>query len=180
MQQGTNTEAQEKARGRQKYLHEGREIYEWEQTLEEVNIYIKPPPYVLEKNREEVRKQLKPGQELPKLEVKIKSNHVTIGVKGNPPFIDQDLSKMCAADESFWMIEDEELHIQLQKVYKGEVWPCVFKGHDNLDPFVQEEVQKKLMLERFQQENPGFDFSQAQFNGTAPDPRTFMGGLKHN
>jgi hypothetical protein len=30
------------------------------------------------------------------------------------------------------------------------------------------------MLERFQEENPGFDFSQAQFSGNAPDPKTFM------
>ena len=40
------------------------------------------------------------------------------------------------------------------------------------------ETQKKLMLERFQAEHPGFDFSNAEFNGAAPDPRTFMGGMK--
>lgn len=27
-------------------------------------------------------------------------------------------------------------------------------------------------------QNPGFDFSQAQFNGGCPDPRTFMGGIR--
>lgn len=27
-------------------------------------------------------------------------------------------------------------------------------------------------------QNPGFDFSQAQFSGNCPDPRTFMGGIK--
>jgi hypothetical protein len=33
------------------------------------------------------------------------------------------------------------------------------------------------MLERFQAENPGFDFSDASFNGqTVPDASTFMGG----
>ncbi|GAU24629.1 hypothetical protein TSUD_289920 [Trifolium subterraneum] len=26
--------------------------------------------------------------------------------------------------------------------------------------------------------NPGFDFSQAQFSGNCPDPRTFMGGIR--
>jgi hypothetical protein len=40
--------------------------------------------------------------------------------------------------------------------------------------FVQ--VQKRILLERFQEENPGFDFSGAEVNGTVPDPRTFMGG----
>ena len=34
-----------------------------------------------------------------------------------------------------------------------------------------------MMLERFQVENPGFDFSQADFNGQVPDPKNFMGGL---
>jgi len=28
--------------------------------------------------------------------------------------------------------------------------------------------------------NPGFDFSGAEFNGMAPDPRNFMGGIKYN
>ena len=35
------------------------------------------------------------------------------------------------------------------------------------------------MLERFQEENPGFDFSNAQFNGQAPNPRDFMGGVNY-
>ncbi|CAN0027242.1 unnamed protein product [Heterosigma akashiwo] len=36
-----------------------------------------------------------------------------------------------------------------------------------------------MMLERFQEENPGFDFSGAEFNGMVPDPREFMGGVKY-
>jgi hypothetical protein len=48
-----------------------------------------------------------------------------------------------------------------------------------LNPLEQEEIRKKMMLERFQEENPGFDFSSAEFNGGAPDPRTFMGGVKY-
>jgi hypothetical protein len=35
------------------------------------------------------------------------------------------------------------------------------------------------LLERFQQENPGFDFSQATMNGQVPDARTFMGGISY-
>ena len=30
----------ERARGRQQFLHEGHLIYEWDQTIDEVNIYI--------------------------------------------------------------------------------------------------------------------------------------------
>ena len=29
-------------------------------------------------------------------------------------------------------------------------------------------------------QNPGFDFSGAQMNGTAPDAREFMGGVKYS
>lgn len=48
-----------------------------------------------------------------------------------------------------------------------------------MDALTNEEVKKKLMLERFQEENPGFDFSNAEFNGAAPDPQSFMGGVKY-
>lgn len=75
------------------------------------------------------------------------------------------------SSQSFWMIEDDELHIQLQKMYKAEVWSQVCKGHGGLDAFTKNEVQKKVMLERFQEENPGFDFSGAEFNGMVPNPR---------
>jgi len=32
----------------------------------------------------------------------------------------------------------------------------------------------------FLMQNPGFDFSQAQFTGNCPDPRTFMGGIRND
>jgi hypothetical protein len=32
------------------------------------------------------------------------------------------------------LLEDEELHIYLQKAYKGEVWQAVFKNHAKIDP----------------------------------------------
>jgi hypothetical protein len=39
-------------------------------------------------------------------------------------------------------------------------------------------MQKKMLLERFQEEHGGFDFSDAQINGMVPDPQKFMGGIK--
>jgi hypothetical protein len=41
----------------------------------------------------------------------------------------------------------------------------------------QQQEQQRMMLERFQKEHPGFDFSGATFSGEAPNPRTFMGGM---
>ena len=48
-----------------------------------------------------------------------------------------------------------------------------------MDPMQEEATKQQMMLERFQEENPGFDFSNAEFNGAAPNPRTFMGGIKY-
>ena len=90
------------------------------------------------------------------------------------------MSKICDSDESYWFIEDEELHIILQKAFKGELWPSVFQGHNKVDPLTEQEISKKLLLERFQEEHPGFDFSGAQMNGMVPNAREFMGGIKHS
>ena len=35
-------------------------------------------------------------------------------------------------------------------------------------------------MERFGEENPGFNFSKAEFNGKVPMARDFMGGVKYN
>ncbi|KAG6490274.1 hypothetical protein ZIOFF_051563 [Zingiber officinale] len=74
-------------------------------------------------------------------------------------------------------IEDEVMHVTLQKRDKGKTWSSPILGQGLLDPYAADLEQKRLMLQRFQEENPGFDFSQAQFSGTCPDPRSFMGGI---
>lgn len=172
-------ELAEKARGRQPFVYNGQTIYEWEQTLDEVHLYMKPPKWALPSHQKEMAHLLKPGEKFPKIEVKITPAHLTVGVSGNPPFIDEDLGGVCIVKESMWMIEDDELHIELQKSFKAEIWESALKGHAKMDVLTKTEVQKKIMLERFQEENPGFDFSGASFNGNVPDPRTFMGGLKY-
>lgn len=84
-----------------------------------------------------------------------------------------------------WMLDEGELIINLQKMNKAEAWDCALKGRagqhaaSSIDPVTKEELKKQLMRERFQEEHPGFDFSQADFNGTVPDARDFMGGVKH-
>jgi len=152
-----------KARGRQAFQFQGRTVYEWEQELDEVHIYIQPPPGIT--------KDL--------LDIKIKPKHVEVGMKGNPPFLNEAPFSLVDVDASFWMIEDGELHLVLGKARKGETWHSALTGHGKLDMFTEQEVQKKIMLERFQEENPGFDFSNAQFNGNCPDARDFMGGVKY-
>ena len=53
------------------YEHAGRKIYEWDQSLQDINMYVETPPGVRAKH----------------LDVKITPSQLTIGLKGNPPFI---------------------------------------------------------------------------------------------
>lgn len=57
---------------RYKYIHEGRTIYEWDQTLSEVNIYIEVPA----------------GVKAKQLFVDISSTHISLGIRPNPPYLD--------------------------------------------------------------------------------------------
>ena len=82
------------------------------------------------------------------------------------------------AKECIWEMDNGEITVTLIKAIKAETWLCVFKNHSKINALDQQEMQKKLLLERFQEEHGGFDFSDAQINGNVPDPRTFMGGIK--
>ncbi|CAE7801676.1 Nudcd2 [Symbiodinium sp. KB8] len=138
-------------------------------------MYIQPPP----------------GTPSKAIECIIRPESMRLGLKGNPPFLSAEFSSVVVASESFWMIcehrvpgpdavgccADGLLTVNLQKARKGETWAAVFKGHAQLDELSVGEERKALMLERFQAEHAGFDFSGAEFSGAAPDPQTFMGGV---
>eukprot|EP01039_Chlorochromonas_danica_P003797 gene3797-4147_t len=151
--------------GRLRFEYEGRTVYEWEQSLTEVNIFIDLPPQVTKKM----------------LDISISPNHLRVGMKGQSPYIDEDTGGGVIVGESMWLIDDGEVNINLQKMNKAEAWDCALRGRagSTLDSYTKEEVRKKILLERFQEEHPGFDFSGAEFNGQVPDAREFMGGVKH-
>ncbi|KAG6511275.1 hypothetical protein ZIOFF_029334 [Zingiber officinale] len=120
---------------RHSFVNGGQKVFEWDQTLEEVDMYIDLPP--------KVPKKL--------FYCKIQSEHLEVGIKGNPSY--------------------------LNKRDKGNTWSSPVLGQGLLDSYAADLEQKRLMLQRFQEENLGFEFSQAQFSGTCPDPRTFMVGI---
>lgn len=171
------------------YLHMGAAaVYEWEQSLQEVILYVPAPDFLLQNPKSIV--------------CTIVSNHLQLGQRGQQVseqqhqqyFLDEDTWQTVNVKESTWCIEDNCIVIYLQKANKGIVWEAALKGRQQLDdtnnesltPFATlnptqlQNVQQQLMLERFQEENPGMDFRDAKFNGSAPDPRTFMGGVQHN
>ena len=170
------------------------------QSLEEVNIYIKPPE----------------GVPARAMDIKITVKHVKIGLKGNPPFLDvgavsrrrgvvASLTWTCchppppfAAGGPLFrsyrrrkLLDDGRRRAALEPTEDAQsrgvarrvcgprrrtscapvvLWCCrtpltyVACYGLQLDPAEQQEAQKKVMLERFQEEHPGFDFSGAEFN----------------
>ncbi|KAL7452064.1 hypothetical protein ACHAWC_004483 [Mediolabrus comicus] len=151
------------------FEYSGQKVYEWEQSLEEVTIYIDAPPNLPKDNA---------GQYVV---VNILPAGLQVGLRGSDRyFIDERTFDKVKVKESSWYIDDGVIIIVLAKVFRGQTWEGVLRGHESIDPLTKQEMQRTMMLERFQEENPGFDFRDAKFNGEVPDPRTFMGGVGYN
>ena len=110
------------------------------------------------------------------LQITIQPRYLCVRLLDSEPHLDNQFWSVVNADESTWYIDGKELRIECTKSKKGETWKAVFVGHGELNPFAQEEIRKQMMLERFQEEHRQFDFSNAEFTGNAPDPRTFLNG----
>lgn len=52
----------------------------------------------------------------------------------------------------FDLAEDDIMHITLQKREKGQTWASPILGQGQLDPYATDLEQKRLMLQRFQEE----------------------------
>ncbi|CAD6212018.1 unnamed protein product [Miscanthus lutarioriparius] len=73
---------------RHTFVHNGQKVFEWDQTLEEVNMYIELPKGVPTKL----------------FRCTIKASHVEVGICGNPPYLNHDLTHPVKTDSSFWTI----------------------------------------------------------------------------
>jgi CS domain len=159
------------------FEHNQQAIYEWEQKLSEVILYVPAPPITHDE----------------RIVCHISANHLQLGLDGADRFfLDEDTYSKVDMNESTWCIEDDDhdnnqsrklIVIYFQKAAKGMVWLSALTSarfDAQLNPVDQQEVQQRLLLERWQEENPGMDFRDAKFNGSAPDPRTFMGGVSYD
>jgi CS domain len=164
------------------FQYNGSTVYDFEQSLSEVILYIAAPPQN-------------------PVVCNISPNHVQLGLKGGSQFfLDEDTFATVDTADSTWCYEDEDefddsadndhhpgrnkrIVIYLQKSAKGLVWPCALlskHGNATLNPSSLQLVQKQIMIDRWQEEHPGMDFRDAEFNGNVPDPRTFMGGVRYS
>lgn len=48
--------------------------------------------------------------------------------------------------------EDDIMHVTLQKREKGQTWSSPIQGQGQLDPYTTDQEQRRLMLQRFQEE----------------------------
>jgi hypothetical protein len=71
--------------------------------------------------------------------------------------------------------------VTLCKAKLHETWGALLAGEEEAEStplpaptLAVEEMKKRMMLEKFQAEQPGFDFSGAEFTGRVPeDPNSF-------
>lgn len=161
------------------FEYNGAIIYEWEQSLSDVILYVPAPPPRLFPNA--------------RIHCEIAPHHLRLGLHGETRlFLDMPTFAAVDTAASTWCLEDKDdknddtntkvIVVYLTKTAKGLLWSAPLTGThcgEGLDAVSQQTVQKELMLERWQEENPGMDFRGAAFNGSVPDPRTYMGGINY-
>ena len=124
---------------------------QWAQTIEEVFVEVKVPE----------------GTRSRDVKCDIKAQYMSLSVH-NKEIIKGPLYLKVLSDESVWTLEDKKIiRIVLVKSDRSAAscWKLLLQDQYNSDAFTFNEMEKKLTLERFQRENPGFDFSGAEISG---------------
>ncbi|CAN6452551.1 unnamed protein product [Victoria cruziana] len=105
------------------------ESYSWTQTLSEVTVNVPVPR----------------GTKSRFVVCEIKRSHLKVGLKGQPPIIDEDLYMPVKVDDCFWSIEDEKaISILLTKHNGMEWWKSLTKGGPEIDTQKVEPENSKL------------------------------------
>ncbi|XP_054720238.1 nudC domain-containing protein 2-like [Uloborus diversus] len=130
----------------------------WWQTVNEVFIEINVPPET-------------PGK---LCKISIRPNCIECNVR-NEEILKGTLFKTVMPDESTWTLEERKkiliLLTKAEKFTHENLWVSLLKdGGFAANPYVQHEMLKKLDLEKFQIEHPGFDFSGADLSKTYDNP----------
>ncbi|XP_071120449.1 nudC domain-containing protein 2-like isoform X1 [Mytilus edulis] len=127
----------------------------WLQTVEDVFVEVLVPE----------------GTKCKEISINIQTKTIKVVVSGKEVF-SGDLHKAVHADEAVWTLEDKKLiRICLPKVHStaGNCWKSLLKSQYEADPSTFDQMEQKLTLEKFQNENPGFDFSGASITGNYHD-----------
>lgn len=109
---------------------------QWYQTLEEVFIEVQVPP----------------GTRAQDIQCGLQSRHVALSVGGRE-ILKGKLFDSTIADEGTWTLEDRKMvRIVLTKTKRdaANCWTSLLESEYAADPWVQDQMQRKLTLERFQ------------------------------
>ena len=153
--------------------------FTWEQSLDEVDVYIPSP------SPDPVTKKTVPL-------FNVKGGLLNMRVVMGPGLVavfEAALGGRADGSECFWTTDDDghTLHLVISKAVKGEPWPTLFrdelpaaetpeqKKQQPLQTSDLDVARKEMLLQRFQEEHPGFDFTDAQISGHVPDdPMNFL------
>ncbi|CAH1778261.1 unnamed protein product [Owenia fusiformis] len=123
----------------------------WWQTMDEVVVEVDVPEGTNAKN----------------IKCEIKTKLVKLSLQGNVIF-EGELPAAVNSEESLWTLEDRKLvRICLEKCDRSaeNCWKTLLLGECTPDAWTLDQMQRKLTLQRFQYENPGMDFSNAEVSG---------------
>mmetsp|Transcript_77574 Transcript_77574/g.95065 ORF Transcript_77574/g.95065 Transcript_77574/m.95065 type:complete len:260 (+) Transcript_77574:32-811(+) len=151
---------------REKFLYCGRKVFEWEQTLQEITIWIMVPQHIKAKD----------------INCIFDKKHLYICQKGKfKPFCDAELAYQVSVSDCTWYFDNEDgkntMVISMTKLNMSQNWLRIFQRQKPINPLQAEKTKKSMMLERFARENPNFDFSSATFDGHCPEPGNFLDGI---
>ncbi len=141
--------------------------YTWDQSLDEVDVYIPSP------SADKITKKTIPLFRVQHGKLQM---HVVMA-PGITAQFDNALGGHVDGSECFWTTDDDgaTLHIVIGKAIKGEPWATVFLDSistqqqqssslsgDKMNVSDIESARREMLLQRFEEEHPGFDFTGAQ------------------
>nr|ACI41987.1 nuclear movement protein [Babesia orientalis] len=135
--------------------------YVWTQTLSGVDLSVNVPAGTTSRN----------------LKVDMSSNKLAVSLKGTELF-GGDLHDSIKSDDCYWTLVDGKiLQISLEKRNQNQWWPCVIKGHpeidvkkivpensklSDLDPETRQAVEKMMLDQRLREAGMGVGGPQSQ------------------
>jgi len=102
--------------------------YSWTQTLTEVTVSVPVPAGIKARD----------------LQVVIKKDYLKVGVKGQAPILDGDMSELVKIDDSMWAMEGSVVEITLQKQDGMHWWSRVLKNDEAINTQKVEPENSKL------------------------------------
>ncbi|GAX76152.1 hypothetical protein CEUSTIGMA_g3596.t1 [Chlamydomonas eustigma] len=102
--------------------------YSWTQTLTEVTVNVPVPAGIKARD----------------LQVLIKKDYLKVGVKGQPPILDGEMSELVKIDDSMWAMEGSVVEITLQKQDGMHWWSRVLKNDEAINTQKVEPENSKL------------------------------------